>query len=314
MNNRRLLVTGGSGFIGSNVIHYYRNIGWDVINISQSQPLANQHWDCWKKCSVTDYERLKEIIIDFSPVFIIHLAGRTDETGKDLKDYRVNIDGVKNLLEIAKCCSTLKKIVFMSSVMANVDVQPKSLYGLSKAEGEKKIIAEPPMCDWAIIRPVAIWGPGFKGTLYSFFERVRRGSYFKIDKVVGKKTFGYVGNIVYEIDRILNTDTRGYSDKVFYIGDYESYTVNDWADEIASVTGQRLMRLPYWVAKSVAMVGDIMKLLGIGIPLTSRRLSNMMSDNIVNLEKTKEIAPDLPFTRLDGTKETIEWMKYTDVN
>lgn len=308
----RILVTGGSGFIGSNIVQYYQDKGWNVISISRTEPKIKEQLNCWKQCSVTDFDRLKEIIIDFDPDFIVHLAGRADENGNDLKDYRVNIDGVKNILDIVKCCSNLKKIIFTSSVMAEAEGQPTSIYGQSKAESEKAILAEPPQCDWAIVRPTAIWGPGFKGSLYSFFERISKDSYFKIEKIAGKKTYGYVGNAVFQIDRILDTDTRVYDDKVFYIGDYETYTINEWAVEIASVTGKRLKTMPYWVAKSAAVVGDTMKLLGANFPLTSRRLGNMRRDIIVNLEKTRAIAPDMPYTRLDGIKKTIEWMEYVE--
>ena len=305
----RILVTGGSGFIGSNIVQYYLDKGRNVLCVSRSRPKVEGHLNCWRQCSVMDIERLKEIIIDFNPDFIIHLAGRTDETGKDLKDYRVNIEGVKNILEIAKCCSNLKKIMFTSSVMVKTAGQSKSLYGLTKAEGEKIILANPPLCDWAIIRPNAIWGPGFKGSLFSYFEIIRKGTFFKINEIAGKKSFGYVGNTVYQIDRILNTDTRGYNDKVFYVGDYVSYRINEWADEIASVLGKRLKTLPLWVAKCAAMVGDVALLLGVNTPLTSRRLRGMRIDEIVDYEKTKAIAPNLPFTRLDGIKKTIEWME-----
>lgn len=309
MKTNRIVVTGGSGFIGSNIVQYYLDKGWEIISISRTQPKIKEHLKCWKQCSVEDIDSFKEIIIDFDPDYIIHLAGRADESGKDLKDYRVNIDGVKNVLDIAKCCSNLKKIIFTSSVMACIERQPNTVYGLSKAEGEKVIFEEPPQCDWAIIRPTAIWGPGFKGSFFSFFERIGKGSLFKIDKVAGKKTYGYVGNVVYQIDRILNTDTKGYDDKLFYVGDYESYSMNEWSDEIVSIAGKDLMTLPLWVAKCVAMFGDIVKLLGFKFPLTSQRLRNLSRDTVVYLEKTKAIAPDLPYTRLDGIKKTIEWME-----
>lgn len=309
MKTNRIVVTGGSGFIGSNIVQNYLDKGWEIISISRTKPKIKEHLKCWKQCSVEDIDSFKEIIIEFDPDYIIHLAGRADESGKDLKDYRVNIDGVKNVLDIAKCCSNLKKIIFTSSVMACLEGQPNTVYGLSKAEGEKVIFEEPPLCDWTIIRPTAIWGPGFKGSLFSFFERIRKGPFLKIDKVTGNKTFGYVGNVAYQIDRILITDTRGYDDKVFYVGDYESYTINKWADEIASFTGKRLMMIPYWVAKFAAVFGDMIKIIGIESPLTSQRLRNMSRDTVVNLERTKAIAPDLPFSRLDGIKKTLDWME-----
>ena len=302
----KIIITGGSGFIGTNVVQYYLDKGWDVINISRSAPQIDHHRKFWKRASVTEITSLSEIILGFDPDFIIHLAGRTDFKGKNLDDYRVNVDGVRNIIEIASLCKSLKKIIFASSSLAS---NPCTVYGESKAKGEQEVFRCPPQCDWSIIRPTAIWGPWFHNSYYTFFKSISKGRYFNINHVNSKKTFGYVGNTAYQIDCVLSTDTKAYSDKVFYLGDYEPYDIRVWAEEIAAKTGKRISRVPYRMAKCAAVVGDLLTTLRINFPLTSQRLSNMRTDHLVDLKEIKKIAYSLPFSREKGISETIEWIQ-----
>lgn len=57
------------------------------------------------------------------------------------------------------------------------------------------------------------------------------------------------------------------------------------------------------------MGGDLLKIIGISFPMTSFRLKNMTTDNIIDLSATYKIAPNPPFTRIEGIKETLQWLK-----
>ena len=43
--------------------------------------------------------------------------------------------------------------------------------------------------------------------------------------------------------------------------------------------------------------------------MTSFRLKNMTTDNIINLSATKRYVPYLPYTRVEGIKKTLDWIK-----
>lgn len=316
--NNRIAITGGSGFMGTNIVQYYIDRGWNVVNFSHSKPKNHVQLDQWKDISILNYNKLKESILDFDPIYIIHLAGRTDLNGSSIEDYKANTVGTFNILLVAKECKNLKKIIITSSQMVcrpgyhprnQKDYSPTTLYGKSKVLTENIVWDNQPQCDWSIIRPTSIWGPWFRGSYYHFFKSILDGKYFHFRKINSNKTFGYIFNAVYQIDSILNADTMDYCNKVFYIGDYEPYNVSEWADEIANSIGKRITLFPYWVAKSGALFGDLLSLIGIGFPLTSKRLANMLMDNISELSQTKELAPILPKSRIDGIKETSAWIK-----
>jgi hypothetical protein len=61
--------------------------------------------------------------------------------------------------------------------------------------------------------------------------------------------------------------------------------------------------------KCLAKFGDFLGLFGMHFPMQSFRFQNMTHDNINDISATAEIAPDCPYTRLEGVKETLRWMK-----
>jgi hypothetical protein len=123
-----------------------------------------------------------------------------------------------------------------------------------------------------------------------------------------RKTYGYVENAIYEIMSIFEADAEKVNRKVFYIGDYEPYDITEWANEIAKESGIWIPKIPYWCFKCAGWFGDLLKKFGIAFPMTSFRLHNMTTDNVHNLEPINAIAPNLPVSRIEGTKRTLDWI------
>jgi nucleoside-diphosphate-sugar epimerase len=277
----------------------------------------------WKKIDITDYDNLYTGMMRFAPNYIIHLAARTDLDGETIDDYSVNIIGVENILKAAKQLSGLKKIIITSSMLVcslgyrpndQFDYHPTTIYGESKIITEKIVWDNQPNCDWAIIRPTSIWGPwfGYPSSYVKFFTMLINKRYFHIGRKLCTKTYGYVGNTVYQIEKILLCDTSDINNKIFYLGDYEPTNIEEWADEIANILQYRIIRMPYSIVFMAALVGDMAGKAGISFPITTFRLKNMTIDNIVDLTNTMQLAPDLPYARMEGIRKTLEWLKKND--
>jgi hypothetical protein len=82
-----------------------------------------------------------------------------------------------------------------------------------------------------------------------------------------------------------------------------------WGNEIANELNFKIIKFPYFIFKTIALCGDALSLIGLDIPMTSFRLKNMTTDNVVDLTNTYNIAPNLPFSRLEGIKKTLDWIK-----
>lgn len=311
-------MTGGSGFIGTNLLVYLSQKGYKVLNIDQVPPMYVELNLYWQKVDITDYKQFSYSVQAFQPDYIIHLAARTDLNGKSLADYAANTVGVENLMKIVDELPHLKKIVVTSSMLVchtgyypknQFDYAPSTFYGKSKVVTEQNVWSHEPHCDWAIIRPTSIWGPWFKEPYRNFYDMVLKHRYFHIGHKGCTKTYGYIGNAVYQIEQILTQDTSDRDNKVFYIGDTPATNIEEWANEIAHEIGIRIIRMPLWVLRIAAWVGDVLKMMGIDFPMTSFRLKNMTTNNIIDLSNTYKIAPDNPYSRIDGVRETIQWIR-----
>lgn len=316
---KRILITGGSGFIGQNLQMYLLSKGFsNIINIDIVSPLIESLNPYWVECNICNYELLNGKVQNFQPDYIVHLAARTDLDGKSVEDYEANTIGVANLMNVISDLPNLKKVVITSSMLvchtgyypkSQFDYSPTTFYGESKVITEKNVWNNEPPCDWAIIRPTSIWGPWFKEPYRNFFDMVMHHRYFHIGHNGCTKTYGYVGNAVYQIEQILFNATTDKNNKVFYIGDEPATNIEEWANEIAKELNYKIVRMPLWLLRMAAWTGDCLKLVGVHFPMTSFRLKNMTTDNIINLSNTYAIAPRPPYKRIEGIKVTLDWMK-----
>lgn len=314
----KVLITGGSGFIGTNLIKRLltqKNI--ELLNIDKEHSKLREIERITHICDIRDNSALKQIIHEFNPDYIVHLAARTDLNGSKLEDYSSNIEGVRNVVEIANSLSNLKKILVTSSMLVckaghqpkhQTDFCPTTLYGESKVETEKITRNANLKCDWAIIRPTSIWGPYFDIPYRNFFDMVRAKRYFHIGRKSCTKTYGYVGNAVYQLESILFNNTSKNPNKVYYLGD-DPTNIEEWANEIAEQENHKVIRMPYLIIKTAALVGDLLGKIGITFPMTSFRLRNMTTDNIMDLSNINNVAPNRPFSRKEGVIETLNWLK-----
>jgi nucleoside-diphosphate-sugar epimerase len=317
MERKKVLMTGASGFIGTNLLDKFVADEYEVLNIDVKAPVNKRHYRYYKSVNIIDYEKLQDVMVFFNPDYIVHLAARTDLGGMSISNYSANTVGVENILKIVRELPNLKKIIITSSQLVcgrgykpqnQFDYHPTTVYGESKVITEQAVWNNKPNCDWAIIRPTSIWGPWFDIPYKNFFDMIISRHYCHIGKNLGTKTYGYIENAVYQIKEILLSDTLSDDNKVFYVGDYEPTNIEDWANEIANELDYKIRKVPYFFIYLAAVFGDLLKNIGISFPMTTFRLRNMTVDNIVDLSNTEKLAPNLPYTRMQGIRKTLEWL------
>lgn len=317
---KKILITGGSGFIGTNLIEDIILLKqYKVQNIDISTPKIQSHISRWKEIDIRNLELLEKTIIDFNPNIVIHLAARTDLRGKLVQDYDTNTSGVSNLIHVLNKLKSLEKVVFASSMYVCEpgykpknfdDYNPHTLYGESKVQTEQIIKSAKLNFTWAIIRPTSIWGPWFGEPYADFFKIVMSRKYFHMGSKACSKTYGYIDNTVYQIISLLEASPEKINKKVFYLGDWPAYNISEWANEIADYIGIKIPRIPFLLFKVAGWGGDVLKMVGVKFPMTSFRLKNMTTDNIHDLSQIQEIAPNPPVNRVEGVKKTANWILY----
>ncbi|WP_240330808.1 NAD(P)-dependent oxidoreductase [Sphingorhabdus sp. Alg239-R122] len=167
MNNavRTIALTGGTGFVGKNVIDMARAQKIPVRALTR-RPQKPVYGVTWVEGSLSDGEALKELCDGAGTV--IHVAGVVN--APDKKGFEDgNVAGTLAMVDAAKAMG-LPRFVHVSSLAAR---EPDlSIYGWSKAKAEKIVAASG--LDWTIVRPPAIYGPG-DGEMLDLFKMAQRG-------------------------------------------------------------------------------------------------------------------------------------------
>lgn len=216
---KRVIVTGGAGFIGSHVVDAYIKEGYEVgviDNLSSGRrenlnPKAN-----FFELDIRD-ERVKEVLADFKPDIVNHHAAQVSvrlSIADPLYDASVNIIGSLNLLQA--CVETkVKKFIFASTggaIYGEQDyfpadeqhpLRPMSAYGVGKAAFELYLqqyylVYKLP---YLALRYANVYGPrqdphGEAGVVAIFLQKMLAGEAVTINGD-GKQTrdFVFVGDV-----------------------------------------------------------------------------------------------------------------------
>lgn len=316
----RLLITGASGFIGTNVVEDCLQKGIDLINVDWNPPLDAKHNAYWHECDIMDYDRLSGIFKTFQPTHVLHLASRTDtdiyELDGDLNEYIQNVKGTKHILACIKETPTIERAIITSSMFVcesgympqhDQDFKPFTLYGVSKKLTEEYTRAANLDCTWTIIRPQTIWGPWSLRYRDVMFKVIKKGLYFHPSKKNVRRAYGYVGNVVWQIQQILQAPPEKVHQQVFYVGD-KPIDLRQWVEHIShELTGKSVRILPTPLVKGIALTGDILQKGKIPFPITSTRFNSMTQDYLTPIDKTYAALGTPPFTMEEGVKEMIAW-------
>ena len=317
----KFLIIGGSGFIGTNLIKYYERTyqDIDIFNIDIKKPRITSQEKYWIELDIMDSHNLEKFIKSRELDAVVHLAARVDLNGQNDSEYLVNTEGTLNLINAIKKSDTIKNVIFASSMLVcevgyipkdQNDYNPTTVYGQSKVDMENIIKNSDLDISWSIVRPTSIWGPWFEAPYKMFFDIVLKGLFFHPGDKACTKTYGYVGNSVYQIDKLINAPKEQINKLVFYLGDEPAINISQWADEIRQLSkGKNNIRLPYFMFIILANIGDFLKFLNIDFPMTSFRLKNMTTNNIIDLKHLYEVVGNCPYKRDESNKLTLEWLK-----
>lgn len=319
MKGKKILVTGGGGFIGTNLVYELIKQGADVKVIELPTK------DCKHlpknvsviKADINKKIQLKNAFKDVEIVF--HLAARTDLNGTSLDDYKTNTSGTKNVIEEAVTSKKLKRIVVYSTQLVTglfnetrfIDeteqYKTKTIYGQSKIQTERITVS---LCNkykvpYTIIRPTSVYGPYGEEPYKNYFKMVKIGKYFHFGKADNLVSMAYVKNLVNLT--ILLSDHSKAKNEIFYGTDFHPYTMRQFTNAVATYYDKKIMTVPYPVAFLVAYILGIVKFFGIPVPLYPFRLKNIVMNYCYDIQKSVRLGYNPEFDLTLGIKETLDW-------
>jgi GlcNAc-P-P-Und epimerase len=313
----RLLVTGGSGFIGTHVARKARSCGVEWLNIDIRPPVSGESPENWRQVDIMDSERLNAAVHGFNPTHVLHLAARTDTDSDVLSDYTVNTVGTMNVLLASAITPALERFVFTSSQFvlrpgvvqqSDIHFDAHTTYGDSKSMGELLTRSSMPTSSWVIVRPTNVWGPWHPRYADEFWRVLARGLYLHPSGQKTRRTYGYVGNVVEQMWATLTLPSHQVGGRVFYLGD-PPMLLKEWTDAFSqALLGRPVRTVPASVLKAMALVGDAGKKLGLRVPLTSSRFRSMTEDYITPTEGSIQALGASGVSLDEGVRETVDWL------
>lgn len=312
-----ILVTGGTGFVGSALLKRLLNDGLEArASARSSLPAELNDVQCHKNRDMTASTDWNAALIRVHAV--VHCAARVhvmqDDSADPLQAYReVNVNGTLNLASQAAQAG-VRRFVFISSVKVNGEAtqpgepftaddvpSPLDPYGVSKQEAEqglREIEAQTGM-EVVIVRPPLVYGPGVKANFAAMMRWVARGMPLPLGAIHNARSMVALDNLVDLLMTCLkHPNAAGHT---FLVSDGEDVSTTELLRRTANAMGKKALLLP--VPAFLLEWGASL----LGKRAVAQRLCGSLQ---VDIEKTRRLLGwNPPLTVDEGLKKTVEGMK-----
>jgi dTDP-glucose 4,6-dehydratase len=243
----KILVTGGRGFIGTNLTRELRSRGHDVWTCDILQGEDEKHF----KADVAAYRQMESIFAKHSFDYVYHLAAEYGRwNGEDHYEnlWRTNVIGTKHLLHL-QARFRFRTIFFSSAevygdydqlmteeVMDRVPIKQMNDYAITKWAGELQCLNAATMfgTETVRVRPVGCYGPheyysSYRGVIPIMTYHCLKGMPFKVYRG-HKRIFDYVEDTCRTFANIVDNFIPG---EVYNIGGKEEWVTD--IEEVAEI-------------------------------------------------------------------------------
>lgn len=297
----KVLVTGGAGFIGSNLVDELINQGHEVIvldNLSTGKKENINPKAKFVQADITDLEKIKPYFKGVDYVFHLAALPRVQWSIENpIESHNVNINGTLNVLLAARDAK-VKRLVYSASSSAYGDTQvlplkedllpmPMSPYGLHKYVGEHyvRLFSLLYGLETVSLRYFNVYGPkmAFEGAYVTviaiFLQQKREGKKLTITgDGTQTRDFTYVSDVVAVNILAIQSNKVG-KGEVINIGAGKNHSVNEVAEKI-----------------------------GGEVEFIAPRIEP--HDTLANITKAKELLGWQPEVKLEqGIKKTVAWFE-----
>ncbi len=257
-------MTGGRGFIGSNLVKELERRGHDVWVCD----LLNSEKARYIRCDIGEYRQLERVFDSQKFDYVYHAAAEYGRwNGEDFYErlWRTNAIGTKNMIRLQE--SLKFRMVFFSSaevygdyegvmtesVMDKVPIKQMNDYAMTKWVGEMQVINSAAMfgTETVRIRPFNVYGPGehytpYRGFVPKFIYKALHGEPYTV-YLGHRRTLEYVDDFCRALANIADNFKPG---QVYNLGGDSQYEIKKVSDMILKHLGMSDSKVEYKEAES----------------------------------------------------------------
>jgi nucleoside-diphosphate-sugar epimerase len=323
----QILITGGTGFIGSRLAlrhlesgHAVRVLGQEnTAAEAENKRLIEANGGSVTVASVTEQESWSALFDGVDVVY--HLAAAQHEANiPDQRFWEVNVTGTRNILEASVKAQVKRFIhgstigVYGAALQGSLDeqspVRPDNIYGVTKLEGEKLACSFGDRLPVVIIRIAETYGPGDL-RLLKLFKGIQKRIFFIIGSGRNLHQPIFIADLIDGF--CLATTVEHARGQTFVLAGEEPLTTVAMAEAIANQVGVRIpaFRPPLTLfLAAAALMESICRPLGIQPPLHRRRMDFFTKSFLFSLERSTQVLgfrPRVSFAQ--GVAETARWYR-----
>lgn len=323
----RILITGGTGFIGTNLALFYRKQDHEVTVLStEATDVEKENALDLRNSgvktvlgSVTDQDLVASACEGIDIVH--HIAAAMREANiPDQTFWHVNVDATRQLLDIARSMG-VKRFVHCSSIGAmgkspikpateETPCQPEDIYQVTKKAAEELCFSYQKEHSFplSMVRPADVYGPRDR-RLLKLFRAIKKGKFAMIGRGQNEHHMVYIDDLIQGMDLAARVDKA--IGQVFILAGDAAVTINELASIVARElrVGPPRLKIPLFPVQATAVVMEKMcKPFGIQPPIYPRRVDFFKSDYVFDISKAKTMLGYRPQSDVvAGVKKTREW-------
>jgi len=312
-NGKRVLITGGTGFLGKHLVDSLLSNGANLRIIDFRDPSWQINNAEFVEADIRDAKKITGLSQGFEYVF--HLAAMPSIARGKFKDYyEVNVLGTRNILEASLNASVKKFLHVSSSTVYGIPsefplketspVHPMGKYSGTKLEAEnscREFIKKG--LNVSIIRPRVIMGPGRIGIFSILFEYIRNNQpVYTIGN--GKNIFQFTN--VFDMSAACIKAAEFEDAELFNVGSDETLPVREELSLLIKHAGSKSKIIP--LPASLARITlKMLSKLGIS-PLVDEQFSIADKDFKLDTSLAKEKLGWQPqYSNLDSLIQAYDW-------
>jgi nucleoside-diphosphate-sugar epimerase len=319
LEGERILMTGGSGFIGSHFCRTLERIGTPYVVLDLAPPADRTRPDRYVRGDVRDARAVREAMRGCTRV--LHLAAAHHDHGILEQTYFDVNAGAAETIVREMVASGLRRVCFFSSVAVYGKAEtpkretdeplPATPYGASKLAGERvfEASANRGEIDALIVRPSVTFGPSNFANMYSLIRQIEAGRYLHVGDGRNVKSLSYVENLV---DFTFWAWSHGRSPLDVYnwveTPDMSSAAIASTLSELLGKSIPRV-RLPLSLALAAALPIELgLTLVGRSATITRARVRKLAAESThFSADKARSEGYVAPVVLTEGLKRTIAW-------